>query len=242
MTGASRQDEEVPQLVEPEHSWDQVGPLEAVDQGPGAIDETTAEDPGDTARRYRLEDGRGGDHGEPAHSQVDSYREPARGFHPEELERDAAQSQRPDQAEQTRPPATLQREHADRGVSSRYEDEDRHVVQPPQPRGRGRRDRQKMVKGARAVQGDEAETEDAESHKLVHPARRPHQQDYQRDQGQQNPRKMGEPAYGFPQLPLHPSSSPGALPNITTQPLCTIIATSAPTIDVRPRDRIIHLT
>src|ERR671913_1207418 len=126
MAGTSRQDEEVPQFVEPEHPWHQVGAFQGVDQGAGAIDETAAEDPGYPAVGYRAEDGRGGDHGEPAHRQVDSHREPAWGFHPQELERHTAQGQRPDKAEQTRPPTTLQREHADRSVSSRYEDEDRH--------------------------------------------------------------------------------------------------------------------
>ncbi len=54
-----------------------------------------------------------------------------------------------------------------------------------------------MVKGARPVQRDEAETEDAESHELVHPAGRLPQQNDQRDQSKQTPHQMGEPAYGF---------------------------------------------
>ena len=41
------------------------------------------------------------------------------------------------------------------------------MIQPPQPRDAGLGDGQKMVQSARAVQRDEAETEDAESHELV---------------------------------------------------------------------------
>jgi hypothetical protein len=48
-----------------------------------------------------------------------------------------------------------------------------------------------MVKGARPVQRDEAETEDAESHEFVHPAGRLRQQDDHRDQSKQTPHKMG---------------------------------------------------
>jgi site-specific DNA recombinase len=182
MAGASRHNEEVPQLVETEDSGHQVGTFQTVDQSSGAIDETAAEDPGRPSGGYRPEDRGGGDHGEPPHGQIDPHREPAWGVHPQKLEHDAAQRQRPDQTKQSSPPATVQREHADGGVRARYEDEDRHVVQPPQPRGRGRRDGQQMVKGARPVQRDEAETKDAESHELVHPAGRLPQKNDQRDQ------------------------------------------------------------
>ena len=78
MAGASRHDEEVPQLVETEDSGHQVGTFQAIDQGASAIDEATAEDPRYAACWYRPEDCKGGDHGEPPHSQIDSYREPAR--------------------------------------------------------------------------------------------------------------------------------------------------------------------
>src|SRR5215208_8518231 len=97
MAGASRHDEEVPQLVETEDSGHQVGTSQTVDQGAGAIDEAAAEDPCYPACWYCPEDCGGGDHGEPPHSQIDSHREPARGVHPQKFEHNAAQRQRPDE-------------------------------------------------------------------------------------------------------------------------------------------------
>src|SRR5919112_1179372 len=170
MAGASGKDEAVPQLVETEYPRGRIGPLEAVDHGPHTVYEAAAEDPGHPSRWYRPEDGRGGDHGEPAHRQVEAHREPARGVHPENLEHDATQSKRPYEAEQPGAPAALEREDADGGVGPRNEDEDRHVVQLPQPGDGGGRDGQEVVEGARTVQRDEAATEDAKSHKLVNPA------------------------------------------------------------------------
>src|SRR5215203_1431988 len=83
MAGASHQDEEVPQLVEPEHSRPDIGPLEAVDHGSDTVDEAAAEDPGHPARRYGLQDGRDGHHGDPAHGQVEAHGEPPGGVHPQ---------------------------------------------------------------------------------------------------------------------------------------------------------------
>src|SRR5215212_11289635 len=113
MAGASHQDEEVPQLVEPEHSRPDIGPPEAVDHGSYTVDEAAAEDPGHPARRYGLQDGRDGHHGDPAHGQVEAHGEPPGCVHPQELEHDAAEGERPYDAEQPYAPATLQCQHAD---------------------------------------------------------------------------------------------------------------------------------
>ena len=45
MAGASGHDEEVPQLVEPEHSGHQVGALQAVDKRSRSVEQASAQDP-----------------------------------------------------------------------------------------------------------------------------------------------------------------------------------------------------
>src|SRR5215204_7341534 len=62
MAGASGHDEEVPQLVEPEYSGHQVGPLQSVDKRSCSVEQSPAQDPAHPAGRDRQEEGGSRDH------------------------------------------------------------------------------------------------------------------------------------------------------------------------------------
>jgi hypothetical protein len=93
-----------------------------------------------------------------------------------------------------------------------------------------------MVKGARPVQRDEAESEDAESHELVHPAGRLRQQNYQCDRASKPPTRWVSPLTGSRNLLLIPRLMSLPAGNYT-RTLCI-----TPAIDVLPGDRIIYAT
>ena len=94
------------------------------------------------------------------------------------------------------------------GVCARYENEDGHVVQSSQPRYSSGREREKMVEGARGVEGDQAQTEDAEGEELIQPpcARRRCQQHAEPHDREHSSRRVGEPADRFPQRLFRPAT------------------------------------
>src|SRR5215211_8477844 len=96
MAGAPCHDEDMPQFMEPERPGYRIRTLESVDQRARAVDHSPGQNPGDPSSRHRPKESRSRDHGHPSHSEVERYREPARGVHPEELEQDATKRQSPD--------------------------------------------------------------------------------------------------------------------------------------------------
>ncbi len=130
--------------------------LHRVDDAARRVDQPAGQQPDERAPRHCLQDAGDRQQTDPAHGDIEDRGEPFGAIDPEGFDQNARDGDDPDQGQQRPADAAAQHHYADRGVGTRDQDEDHHVVDLAQHAVHLRGNVKGMVNGAGRVQQDHA--------------------------------------------------------------------------------------